>query len=143
MLGVLGSTVPSQSPPASPSAPARALMSVSRICACKHLSSGCFSHGALPQGCALPGPASPCPYLSRGHAISRWPGCSPPWQALALVWVPGAGCAAAGNGCLVEQCGMRSCCWGPPQLLGDWDRPRGDLCCTLVLAWQGRKAQVL
>lgn len=103
---VLGSTVPSQPPPASPSPPARALTSVSHICACKHLSLGCFSCRALPQGCTLPGPC-----LSCGHARL---------QDLAPVWVPGAGCAAAGGGCLMEQCGMRSCCFGATTVAWGW-----------------------
>lgn len=101
---VLGSTVPSQPPPASPSPPARALTSVSHICACKRLFLGCFSRRALPQGCTQPGPC-----LSWGHAQLQGPF---PGQALAPVWVPGAGCAAAGGRCLMEQCGMRSCCFG-------------------------------
>lgn len=84
----------------------------------------------LPPSLPIPWP---CHLLMAGLPLPR--------QALTPVWVPGAGCATAGGGCLMEQGGMRSCCWGPLQLLGDQDRPCGDLCCTLVLAQQGRRAQ--
>lgn len=48
--------------------------------------------------------------------------------------VPKAGCATAGGGCLMEQCGIRSCCLGPSQLAGARNRARGGRCCSWMLA---------
>lgn len=62
--------------------------------------------GPFPRGALLPGSVSlpPCP----GLCCSADGRAAHPGQAYALVWVPGAGCVAAGAECLMEPCGMRS-----------------------------------
>lgn len=95
--------MPSQPPPASPSPPARALMSVSHACACKHLSLGCFSHRAHPRGAlcqALPPPSLPIPWLCLAAGLH--PYCSADGGAAPFLGKPSPGGGARGWMC---------CCW--------------------------------
>lgn len=102
-----------------------------------------LSRDPSPGVCSA-GPCLPCPCLSCGCAW-LWGSipAAPLRQTLAPVCVPGARCSAADRGCLMEQRRIGSCCFGPLQLPGDGDRTHGIMRCTLVLARQGRRAQVL
>lgn len=97
--------VQAASPQLFPSPPAKALMSVSRICACKPCSLGCFSYGVLPR------PSIPA----------------------ALLQVPGAaaGCAAAASGCCVVSGSVpalpNGAAWGPLLKPGDGDSCMGSV----------------
>lgn len=73
-----------------------------------------LSRDPSPGVCAQTDPACSCPCLSCGHAwLQGSIPAAPPRQALAPVWVPGAGCSAADSGCLMERCRIRGCCFGP------------------------------
>lgn len=69
-------------------------------------------------------------------------GLSPPYMSPHPSRVPKAGGATAGGGCLMEQCGIRSCCLGPSQLPGDRNRARQGQCCSWLLASRSRMARL-